>query len=261
MNNITIEYLFQLLLRRIWIVLVSAILCAVITFTYCNWFATEVYSASSKVIIGNGAFNFGEEDEENVDLNSNISSITTIASASKISGSDIQSSMYLANTCKELLQAQPIYEQLAVAMGAEKDDYNAFMRSITVDLASEDSIFITITAKSTSPEMAVKMANTFASIAPKYLNEYIPLADVGVTDTANRALLTSPRTFLTTALLAVAGAVVSYLISLIFDMNDKTIKGETDFTQAYTIPILGTVPDFDNPTSMNTGGYGNATQK
>ena len=260
MNNITIEYLFQLFLRRIWIVLVSAVLCAVITFTYCSLFATEVYSATSKIIIGNGAFNFGEEDEENVNINSNMPTLSALAS-NKISGSDIQSSMYLANTCKELLQAQPIYEQLAVAMGEDKEDYNSFMRDITVDLASEDSIFITITAESTSPKKAVKMANSFASLAPKYLSQYIPLADVGVTDTANRAVLTKPRTFLMTALLMVAGAVISFLISLIFDMNDKTIKGENDFTQIYNIPILGTVPDFDNPTSMNTGGYGNATQK
>ena len=151
MNNITIEYLFQLLLRRIWIVIVSGLLCGMITFTYCSLFATEIYSASAKVIIGNGAFSFGEEDEENVDLSSDISSLKSYSSY-KISGSDIQSSMYLANTCKELLQAQPIYEQLAEAMGENKNTYNSFKRSITVDLASEDSIFITITAKSTSPE-------------------------------------------------------------------------------------------------------------
>ncbi len=260
MNNITIEYLFQLLLRRIWIVIVSAVLCAAISFTYCNWFATEIYSATAKVIIGNGAFNFGEEDEENVDLTSSLPSLTAYTSY-KISGSDIQSSMYLANACKELLQAQPIYEQLAVAMGASKDDYNAFKRSISVNLASEDSIFITITAQSTSPAKAVEMANTFAALTPKYLNEYMPLADVGVTDTANSATMISPRTFFMTGLLGLAGAIVSYLIALIFDMNDKTIKGETDFTQTYNIPILGTVPDFDNPTSMNTGGYGNGAQK
>lgn len=260
MNNITIEYLFQLLLRRIWIVIVSGLLCGVITFTYCSLFATEIYSASAKVIIGNGAFSFGEEDEENVDLSSDISSLKSYSSY-KISGSDIQSSMYLANACKELLQAQPIYEQLAEAMGENKDTYNSFRRSIVVDLASEDSIFITITASSTSPEKAVEMANTFAALTPKYLNKYIPLADVGVTDTASSAGKTAPRTVFYTCLLTLAGAIVSYLIALIFDMNDKTIKGETDFTQTYTIPILGTVPDFDNPTAMSTGGYSNGTQK
>ena len=260
MNNITIEYLFQLLLRRIWIVIVSGILCGIITFTYCSLFATELYSASAKVIIGNGAFSFGEEDEENVDLSSNLSSIAPVTSH-KISGSDIQSSMYLANACKELLQAQPIYEQLAEAMGEKKDTYNSFRRSIVVELASEDSIFITITASSTKPEKAVEMANTFAALTPKYLNKYMPLADVGVTDTARSAGKTAPRTVFFTCLLTLAGAVVSYLIALIFDMNDKTIKGETDFTQTYTIPILGTVPDFDNPTAMSTGGYGNGTQK
>lgn len=260
MNNITIEYLFQLLLRRIWIVIVSGILCGIIAFSYCSLFATEIYSATAKVIIGNGAFNFGEEDEENVDLSSDISSIASVTSH-KISGSDIQSSMYLANTCKELLQAQPIYERLAEALGQDKSSYGAFKGSISVDLASEDSIFITITASSTSPEKAVEMANTFASLTPKYLNEYMPLADVGVTDTASHAAKTAPRTVFYTGILTVAGAIVSYLIALIFDMNDKTIKGETDFTQTYTIPILGTVPDFDNPTAMSTGGYGNGTQK
>ncbi len=267
MNNITIDYLFRLLLRKLVIILLTAALCGASAFSYCNWFAPRTYAAEASILIGNGAFNFGGDDEtaeeetEEVNPTDDIASLKGYTtSQNKISGGDIQSSMYLASTCLELLQAQPIYQDLAEEMGYDREDFQSFKNAVTVSLRSDDSIFIVIRVLSSSPDMAMKIANTFAQIAPEYLNGFIPLADVGVADVAHTAVLVSPQTMLMTAIFAVGGAVVSYLLALLLDMNDKTIKGEDDFTSNYSIPLLGSVPDFETHASK-TGGYSNAAKQ
>ncbi len=263
MNNITIEYLFRLLLRRFWIIALVAVLCGTAAFSYCNWFADEVYSAKAKIIIGNGAFDFStEEDEEEGDPSSSLSSLSPYyyTSSQKISGSDIQSSMYLANTCIELLRSNTIYQDLAEALVDDRNQYGKYKGCISVSLTEEDSIFVNISANSVSPDEAVEIVNTFAALTPQYLKEYMRLADVDVIDIADGASQTAPRTVSTTVIFAVAGALIVYVLSLIIDMNDKTIKGEMDFTETYNIPLLGSVPNFEDATTAKGGYYGNGNK-
>jgi len=59
------------------------------------------------------------------------------------------------------------------------------------------------------------------------------------------------------------GAVVTCVLLVLFASLDQTIKSEEDFTETFTVPVLGSVPNFDNsPTyayraktgSVSTGG-------
>ena len=43
---------------------------------------------------------------------------------------------------------------------------------------------------------------------------------------------------------AFLGAVFVFVIAIIINMMDKTIKGEKDFSANYDIPILGNIPNF-----------------
>lgn len=49
------------------------------------------------------------------------------------------------------------------------------------------------------------------------------------------------------------GVILSFLVVLIVDISDIRIKDEDDIINSYSIPLLGTVPNFD---SAKKKGYG-----
>lgn len=247
MNEINLLYLLRLFLRRIVIIICAAVLCAVLVFSYCKWFATPVYSASSQLIITNGALIIDDTSEDNVEIYT-----------SKIASQDVQASMYLADVCVSLLETQDIYKALAANFD-NKYSYQELQGSVSISLNKSEGIFINISVKNASAEDAVKIANSFAVMAPDYLSGYFPSAKVGITYTADKAGLASPRTTTNTFIGFIAGAAIAYLIVFIIDINDRTIKGETDFAECYNIPILGSIPDFEN-TDVQSGGYQNAVK-
>ena len=242
MNDITISYLLRLLLRRLYIIVLAAVLCGGLAFSYCRFLVTPVYAANTQLIISNGAVIIEDKSE---------SAVSPTDDISKISSMDLQASMYLSGVCVDLLQSQKAYEKLSEALDS-KLSYAELKKNITVSLKSQDSLFINITVKSTSKEEAIKIANTFVSLAPEYLTEYMPSAKAIPTQQANGASLVYPTTVRTSALAFIIGALVAYIIVLIVDVNDKTIKDEENFAECYNIPVLGCVPDFE---TVNEGGY------
>ncbi len=246
MNEITIEYLARLLVRRLLIVILAAAIFASAAFGYSYFLVEPIYKASSQIIVSNGAVIIeGSGTYDPTDT-------------SKINGSDIQSSIYLAKVCESLLETQDFYKSLAEKLD-NKYTYNQLNGYVSVSLNREDDLFLNISANHKSPEEAQKIANTMVNMAPDYLNEYMPTAKVMVTAVAEKAPKVYPKTISNTAIFFVIGAAVAYLIALFVDLNDKTIKGVGDFSECYNIPILGSVPNFENSDSQ--GGYSYAEKQ
>ena len=243
MKEITIEYLVDLLLRRLVLMLIAAAVFAAAAFGYCHFLADPVYRATSQIVVSNGAVII--EDSLGED-------------GSKISGSDIQSSMYLAGVCVGLLETQDFYKKLSDKL-ENKYSYSNLGSMISVGLNGEEDLFINIAANHGDPEEAKKVANTMVAMAPDYIKDFMPSAKIMITATADSASKVSPRTSMMTALFFVIGAAFVYIIALIVDLNDKTIKGVSDFTATYHIPVLGGVPDFESIDSQ--GGYSYAESK
>ncbi len=239
MKEITIEYLVTLLVRRLLLMLLAAVVFAAAAFGYCRFLVDPVYRATSQIVVSNGAVII--ENEMGLD-------------DSKISGSDIQSSIYLADVCVGLLQTQDFYKRLSDKM-ENKYSYSRLDGFITVTLNREEDLFINISVNNTSPDEAKKIANTMVAMAPDYLKEFMPSAKVMITATADSSSKVSPRTVTTTGLFFIIGAVLVYLIALIVDLNDKTIKGVADFTDNYNISVLGAVPNFENTDLQGDYSY------
>ncbi|MBQ0083899.1 MAG: hypothetical protein KBS52_03960 [Clostridiales bacterium] len=243
MNNISVSYLFKLLLRRLYVVIIAGVVFAAAAFSYCHWLATPVYSASAQLIISNGAVIAGTIQYDN----------TNSGDVSRVATTDIQASMYLSEVCNQLLKSPEMYKKLATSLD-NKYTHTDLAEAFSVSLTGEESVFINISCKSISPEEAVQNANAFLALAPDFLKSYIPEAKALPTAQAEKASQVSPKTVQTTALMFIVGAVIAYAIFLIIELNDRTVKGEANFSENFNIPILGAVPDFENPEN-NKGGY------
>lgn len=240
-KSINITDLLMLAWHRLWIIVLSAVCCAAIVFTYCKFFVIPRCSSTASIIVTNGAVttSFNETSD-------------------KVSGSDISASLYLAYTVVDILNTPDIYKKVADQLG-DGYEYQNLMGRSSVARRTEDTLFIDVTFSSTDPKEAMRIANKFVEISCEYIPEFIPSARAMVASTAIKATKTYPRTMTSTFVAGVVGAVAAYAIVFIIELMNRSIKGEDDFTANFEVPLLGSVPDFENTESAAyrkaKGGY------
>lgn len=241
---INIMDIVMLAWRRIWVIILAAVICAVTVFSYCKFLITPKYSATASIIATNGA-------------------VTVYGDKSTVSASDLSASLYLAETVIDILKTPDIYKKVADQLGKEYN-YQNLMGRTSVTRRGENTLFIDVTFSSTDPKEAMRVANKFVEISCEYIPEYIPHSIAKVASTAVKASKTYPRTTTSSAAAGVAGAVIAFIIVFIIESSNRAIKGEEDFANNFDVPLLGSVPDFDNVESSayrkkkSRGGYGSA---
>ena len=231
---INIMDLMLLAWRRLWIIILTAIVFAAGVFSYCKFFVTPSYSATASILVTNGAVTISYNE-----------------TTDKVSGSDISASLYLAYTVVDILNTPDIYKKVADQLGGGYEYQNLMGRS-SVARRNEDTLFVDVTFSSTDPKEAMRMANKFVEISCEYIPEFIPSSRAMIASTAIKASKTYPRTTRNTGIAAVLGAVVAYVILFIIESMNRSIKGEEDFTANFEVPLLGSVPDFE---TAETGKY------
>lgn len=229
MNELSLSSIISIILKRVWLVIIVAILCAAIAFGYCKFIATPVYKANTSILVTNGG-------------------IITDSSDDSIQTNDLSASIYLVDTCVDILKSQKIYKDLSTAIG-DKYSYSALKNGFTITKRDDESLFIDISFKSTDPEEAKVIANAFTQLAPSYTEEILPSVTVEILDEADKASSVYPQTLSSTFVFAILGAVITCIILVLIETLDQAIKSEEDFIAYFDIPVLGSVPDFDNSPS------------
>lgn len=232
-KEINIADLFWLAWRRLWIIILAALICAGLALTYCEFIAEPSYKATASVLVTNGAI-AGEIE----------------ATGDKVAATDVSASLYLADTITDILKTPDVYMQLSHELGGDYTYVN-LMESFTISRRSDDSLFVDLEFVSGDPMQAMHVANTFAEIACQYVPEVIPYAYARVTATASKSTLAFPQTTTTTVIAALLGAVLAYAIAFVVEYTNSTLKGEEEFINKYNVPLLGSVPDFENADEDN----------
>ena len=232
-------------LRHIWVIILAAVVFAGATFGYCEFLLTPTYTAKAAILVTNGAVTTSYEE-----------------TTDKVSGSDIQASLILSNTIVDILRTDNVYKKLEMNLG-EGHDFRVLKNGTSVARRNEDTLFIDVSFSSTDPKEAMRIVNKFVDVACEYIPEFIPSARANVASTATSAGQTYPRTMMTTGVVGVFGAAAAYILMFIIESLNRSIKGEEDFTNSFDVPLLGSVPDFENAESggyrksRGKGGYGN----
>ncbi len=239
MNEISVKFVLDVVIKRIWAVLIAVAVFAGATFFYNANFVDPVYSASSSVLGSNGGI-----------VSENTASTST---TDKIGSSDVASSLNIIDTYIDIMKTYGFYEFISEESEIKKFDYSVdqLKKMTTIERRSDSSLFIDINVKCGNERQAVVIANCISMLAPEYIktllnNSYIVQADKCVS-----ARMVAPLTMRNTALMGILGGVLAVAFFVLLAATDNTIKGEEDISKKYSIPVLGVVPDFE---SKNTKG-------
>lgn len=237
MEEVNIVETFQLLLRRLWILILASVFCAAVGFGYCKLILIPKYTANAKVVITTGGILSNENIED----------------PTKITQQDVATSFAMLETYAITLDMLDMYYIVADEIeGQVAEKYSAAkLKNITSYKYSESSLVLSVIVTCTNQKDAVVIANNVAKQAPKYLQQFFPTTSALVVEYSENAGKSYPNAFLTTLVAGMVGFAVAAVIIYIIAVTDKTIKSEERLT-SLGLSVIGVVPDF---TVVEKGGY------
>lgn len=221
--EISLQDIFHLLLKRWWIILVSAVVCAAITFIYNKNFVVPLYSSEVTFYIDP----LNNEDQVSLSLE-----YTSLNYAKQLLDTYIQ--IFNTNTFRTKLSE-----------AYTENTGKPYSASLSIS-GITDTVLFKIRVTTTSSEDSYEIAQLLEKIAPEMIEEIMGADKIRVTDNAVKR--TSPinnNTSRNTLLGAVIGAILAVGIFLLIEIFDTRVKSEEDLKNHYDIPILGGIVDFD----------------
>lgn len=221
--TIDLLHVAKSVLKRIWLIVLTGFLTAVIGFVMSAFIISPTYSSSIMLYVNNSSFSLG---------NTNFS----------ISSSEISAAQSLVKTYAELLNNRTTLERVIKKSGLDYT-YKELSKMIEAAPANETEIMrVTIVAK--DPYEAAKLANTIAEVLPVRISEIIDGASMEVVDSAIPNLdKIAPSVVKYTAVGFLLGVFIMMVIVIIFALLDDTIHDEEYVLNTYNYPILAKIPN------------------
>ena len=157
--------------------------------------------------------------------------------------------MRMLDTYIEIMQTNKFMEMLVDDLN---ETYNANYDTSTVagtmeieDVESTAMFKITVTTE--DPELSYRIANQLETTVPKMMKEKNNgLVRSSVEDRAVKATTAGSKNYSRKMLIAaLAGAVLAAAYVILRTLLDVRIKSGEELTEKYSIPVLGSIPNFE----------------
>ena len=245
--EIDLMHIFELLLSKIWSIIICGALGAAALFAVSTFLITPKYQSSAMFYVNNNNLNIG-------------------SASFSISSSDISASQSLVDTYIVILKTR---NTLETVIEKSNLDYTYEQLSGMISAASVNSTEVfKVTVTSTDPIEACLIANSIASVLPDKISEIVTGSGAKVVDYAVvNASKVSPSIKKYTAIGLLIGVVLACVVIVLNDIFDDTIKDDSYLLQTYeNIPTLAVIPNLmDHKSSSyyynNKTNYGAYYQK
>lgn len=233
--TIDLAHVMKSLWRRVWIIILAAILAAGMGFALSTFFIPPTYSSSIMLYVNNSSISFGD-------------------ASFSISSSEITAAQGLVKTYSEILNNRTTLERVIDDTGVPYT-YKELSKMITAESSNETEI-MRVTVTTENPYEASKIANCIAEVLPERISEIIDGATMEVVDSAipNTNKVAPSRTQYTVVGFLL-GVFVSVVILVIAALMDDTIHDEEYVLQNYDCPILAKIPNLVNSGGKRSSYY------
>lgn len=222
--EVNIMYVFGLLLRRLWLLILVALVvgasCAVIT----KAVEEPTYTLNMTFIVNNKS----EKDLSSSGENS-------------VSYNDMSASAYMANTFVHLMTGRTMCNAIAAECKSYPKTADQVAKMIAASRKTDSSI-IDMTVTASSPEEAYELAqavkDTYKDVVQVYSGGSIHLCDEPELPTKPDKSVGTVRN---TIIGALAGAVICALIIIIRDSARNTVRSQEDIQNKLQLNVIGEV--------------------
>lgn len=232
-KELDIRRLVSLLCRKAWLIGLTAVACAVLTFLVSFYLITPKYESSTMFYVNN---------------NSGISVGDISAS---ISSGDITSRQQLVKSYIIILNSRETLEDVMDYAGVTMD-IDALREMISAEAVDGTEIF-RVTVRSADPYEAERIAVAVGKVLPKRINTIVEGTSAKIVESAIVATEPSSPNYVTNTLLGfLVGFVLCISVIVLYELFDVIIRSEEDIQMCCPHPVLSAVPDM---TAQSKGGY------
>lgn len=238
LNEVDLVRLIGAVWRRIWIIAIAAVLCAVLAFGYVSLFVSPQYQSSILVYVNNSSISLG-------------------GTSLSISSGELVAAQNLVNTYLVILRSHTMLSQIREHCGISYSD--AKLSGMIEAAAVNKTEIFRVTVTSADPMEAQQIANTIAEIFPATLSGIVDGSSVKIID---YALLPSgksaPSITKYTTIGFLLGLIVSCGIVILIEIFNDKVHDENTLTQLFEdIPVLAYIPSLGfSGKGAKPDGYG-----
>lgn len=233
--TIDLLHIAKTLWKKVWLIILSAFLCAAIGFSTAAFLVAPKYSSSIMLYVNNSSLSLG-------------------GTSLSISPSELTAAQSLAKTYIVILKNRTSLNQVIEKTGVDYS-YEQLDKMISATTVNETEV-LKITVTSEDPYEAAKIVNCIAEVLPARIAEIIEGSSMEVVDAGvvNEKKI-SPSTTKFTIVGFVLGALIAALILVVYALLDDTVHDEDYILQNYNYPILAKVPYLLGGDDGSSYGY------
>ena len=235
MEELDLKELFNIFWnKKVQIILLLLIFIA-LGVIYTVGFTTPMYTSSTTLVLA------GAESGSNSETTN---SITT---------TDITLNSKLVSTYSVLVRSKDVLNQVISNLGMDIS-WESLKNNVSVS-AVEDTEVIEISVTTNNAENSAKIANETAKVFTQKVSEIYNINNVHVVDEAEVSNAPSNINHEKDVIIfAFIGLVVSIIYVLISNMLDTTIKTAEDIEKEFKLPVLASIPVYENSIQKRKGG-------
>lgn len=227
----------RILLKKWWIIVISALLCATGFLSYKMYTYKPSYTATAKMFVNANAFSISQTIS--------VSQITTSAS--------------LVPVYSEILNTHFVLDKVGnrlTAYGYSGLDYYSLSSKVSCKELNETPV-VAITVRDSDPDRAIAIANTIAKVLPDTIQMVIEGTSAVIIDEAVSSTKVNSSITRNTVMAAMLGAIVACGIIFLDDyvLNDCIMDSKWIEDTYEDIPVLGRVPDYESEKKSRKYGY------
>lgn len=234
-RNFTINDIITIILKRLWLIIVMALVGGLISFSYSQYVVPKKYTSKITLYVYND-----KSGQVNQALNSN----------------DFVFSARLVDTYMVILKSDTVLETVSSKISKLGLNYKASeIRSmISAEVVDETEVF-EVKISAGNPEDAKIIADAIEQVAPP---EIIRVVRAGAVETVDKATLptkhSSPNIPQNTIIGIVIGIVLACVMAFVFELMNTSVKSKEELTEQYKLPVLTVIPNLYGD-SRSHGGY------
>lgn len=223
------------LLKKWWLLLLSALIVGGAAYAYTANFITPQYRATVTIYVNN--FSVSEE-----------SGYPEYISATNLATSQRLVTTYV-NIIKSNTVLKKVIEQSGMDMTVEQ------VRNMMTASAVENTEMFNVHVSNADPVLAAIIANVIADVAPDEIANILEGSSTKIIDRAEVPQYRYTPSFRKNTFLGcAAGAILAAVYVVLRILLDQRIKSQEDLDRLFNLPILGEIPEFD-PNRSKKGKY------
>ena len=237
--DINVQKILFALLRKWKLLVIFAIIGALVGYFYTANFTTLTYTSSVEFL----AYAVDGKD----DISSSSSSTETVRTSNT---SKMNYAMKMLDTYIEIMSTNDFYNELTSDLNESVNaNYDASTVGGALNFAQvENTPMFRVTVTTTNADLSYKIAKQLETTIPKKMkatNNGLVLADVQ--DKALKANTAGSLGYLRKCTIAaLVGAVLAAAYVVLRTVLDVRIRSSEELTDKYSIPVLGSIPNFES---------------